>query len=59
MHICNSVQSEGKFFFWRWELWSIGGGAGVEWFFREKNIYIGENNLLWIVFYWQRWWRGE
>jgi len=52
--VCNHTKQIGRFLFWRWELWEVGGGAGVEWYFCGKEINVGEWNPLWTIFNIQR-----
>lgn len=47
----NSEKDSGRFMFWKWSLWSIGGGAGVEWYFMGKVVYPKKYSILWLVFY--------
>ena len=51
---CNATKHKGRFLFWTWEHWSIGGGAGVNWKFFNIDIYPGQYNPLWWIFYAQR-----
>lgn len=50
MILCNSTKQTGKFLFWRWEQWEIGGGGGVAWFFFNKEINPRRYNPLWWLF---------
>jgi len=51
--ICNFTKSRGRFLFWTYELWEVGGGAGVEWWFCGIPINLGRWNPLWLIFYLQ------
>jgi len=48
------IKRTGKFLWWRWSLWEIGEGAGVQWYFLNKPIYIRKHNPLWLIFTIQR-----
>lgn len=48
--LCNFTKNQGRFLFWRWELWQVGGGAGVTWYFLNKEIFPSRFSLLWIIF---------
>jgi hypothetical protein len=52
--LCSSTKDYGKFLFIKWELWSIGGGAGVEWTIFGKSFSPGYYNPVWLIFEWQR-----
>lgn len=55
LHVCDSTKDQGRILFWSWELWSIGGGAGVEWKFLKWRIKQPRRfNPLWGIFYIQR-----
>ena len=54
MFIDDSVKDSGRFLFWSWELWQIGGGGGVQWKFLKWEIDPGKHSLLWVIFDWQR-----
>ena len=54
MFIDDSVKDSGRFLFWSWELWQIGGGGGVQWKFLKWEIDPGQHSLLWVIFDWQR-----
>ena len=54
MILCNFTKGKGRFLFWKWELWEVGGGGGVEWWFCGININTGRFNPLWIIFKLQR-----
>ena len=47
---CNFTKDQGRFLFWSWELWQVGGGAGVCWKFFNIDINPGRWNPLWIIF---------
>jgi len=48
--LCNFTKDSGKFLFWNWELWEVGGGAGVSWRFCGLDINPGRFNPLWLIF---------
>jgi hypothetical protein len=50
----SATKDKGRFLFWSWELWEIGGGAGVEWKFLKWSIYPSQYNPLWQIFEIQR-----
>jgi hypothetical protein len=52
--IKNDYKDRGRFLLWTWELWEIGGGAGVIWNFLKWQIYPGRYNILWVWFKIQR-----
>ena len=54
MFMENFTKDKGRFLFWKWELWEVGGGAGVNWWFCGKDINPGRFNPLWIIFKLQR-----
>ncbi len=45
--ICTGIKERGRFLLWTWERWSIGGGAGVEWYFCGITVYPGRWSPLW------------
>jgi hypothetical protein len=49
LYLDYSIKQKGRFLFWSWEVWAIGGGAGVEWFFCGRSFMPGEKSLLWRV----------
>ena len=48
------IKRTGKFLWWSWRLWEIGGGAGVQWYLFRKAIYPHKLSPLWLVFEIQR-----
>lgn len=54
LFLCSSRKDSGKFLCFSWELWSIGGGAGLQWYFFKKEIHPNRFNPLWLIFKWQR-----
>lgn len=52
--LCSSYKDSGRFLFWTWELWEIGGGGGVAWKFLGYDINPSEHNPLWMWFNFQR-----
>ena len=47
MIVCSALQHKGRFLIWTYELWSIGGGAGCQWFLFGKDVYPGKYFLGW------------
>lgn len=43
----SSTKQLGRFLLWTWEYWSIGGGAGVQWYFCGRPVYPGRFSPLW------------
>jgi len=44
------TKNSGRFLFWSWERWSIGGGSGVDWKFLKWDIGpLGRFNPLWFI----------
>jgi len=54
MFLCNFIKDEGRFLFWKWELWEVGGGGGVCWWFLGIDVYPSRLSPLWLIFNWQR-----
>ena len=48
MILCSSWKSSGRFLLWTYEIWSIGGGAGVQWFFFGKDVYPSKYFIGWL-----------
>ena len=46
----DSTIDHGRFLFWHWEKWAIGGGAGLQWYFLKWAINPGEKNPLWWIY---------
>jgi hypothetical protein len=54
IYLDNAEKSSGRFFFWKWSLWSIGGGGGVQWYFMGIEINPSLVSPLWLIFDIQR-----
>lgn len=57
---CDSTSDRGRFLFWTWEEWAIGGGGGVVWFWMagtrfERTLSPVERAPLWYWYYFQKW----
>jgi len=52
----NSTTNQGRvLLLWKWEIWSIGGGSGVQWYFLGRQVRNPMRiSPLWIIFNWQR-----
>ncbi|HCX04785.1 MAG TPA: hypothetical protein DHM42_09855 [Clostridiales bacterium] len=56
---CYFTKDKGRFLFWKWELWEVGGGSGVVWKLFNKQITPGRYSPLWPIFYLQRKYRNR
>ena len=52
--LCSSTKETGGFLGFRWEIWSIGGGGGLQWYFFNKEIDPGRFNPIWLIYEVQR-----
>ena len=46
--LCSSYKSKGRFLLWTYEIWSIGGGSGLQWYFMGKEVCPGKYFIGWL-----------